>query len=377
MNKKPYGPVPVSRIKPEAKTIFEALAAGRPVHISRYGQVVAVIDPPATIPRELLAEYALGDHVGFPELTATEINQGAPASAILGVVAQGPRYVTRKHRVRGFLRRVTDSDLVTSEPSDEQLAERERRLAEYLKTHPDTDIAALANYGDQVDQELGISQSETDVRPQDLLGVEGSQRLLESIKEVSRQFAVNAGDLVGTSPRVLSGRDEIVSEFESLTTEAIAGVAGAVLHGVAQRTKVHEVEAIRLQGIEHRAELALSRLESGTIVDAEGTDIGPSPADAALAADLALPIEDLNLSVRSYNCLKREGIHTVGELVARSEQDLLDIRNFGAESIEDVKQKLTDMGLALRDSPAGFDPSSAVDSFTGDEYESYVETEQY
>ena len=50
----------------------------------------------------------------------------------------------------------------------------------------------------------------------------------------------------------------------------------------------------------------------------------------------------------------------MGELVARSEQDLLDIRNFGAKSIEEVKQKLVDMGLALKDSPPGFDPSSAV-----------------
>ena len=75
-------------------------------------------------------------------------------------------------------------------------------------------------------------------------------------------------------------------------------------------------------------------------VEAEGIDIGPSPTDAALAADLALPIEELDLTVRSYNCLKREGIHTVGELVARSEADLLDIRNFGAKSIDEVKVKL-------------------------------------
>ena len=112
-------------------------------------------------------------------------------------------------------------------------------------------------------------------------------------------------------------------------------------------------------------------------VDAEGIDVGPSPTDAALAADLALPIEDLNLTVRSYNCLKREGIHTVGELMSRSEQDLLDIRNFGAKSIEEVKQKLIDMGLALKDSPPGFDPSSAVDNYAPDEDDSYVETEQY
>ncbi|HEY0716295.1 MAG TPA: DNA-directed RNA polymerase subunit alpha C-terminal domain-containing protein, partial [Streptosporangiaceae bacterium] len=90
-----------------------------------------------------------------------------------------------------------------------------------------------------------------------------------------------------------------------------------------------------------------------------------------------LPIEDLNLTVRSYNCLKREGIHSVGELVSRSEQDLLDIRNFGAKSIEEVKQKLIDMGLALKDSPPGFDPSAVVDNYGADEDDSYVETEQY
>jgi DNA-directed RNA polymerase subunit alpha len=92
---------------------------------------------------------------------------------------------------------------------------------------------------------------------------------------------------------------------------------------------------------------------------AEGIEIGPSPTDAALAADMALPIEDLDLTVRSYNCLKREGIHTVGELVARSEADLMDIRNFGAKSIDEVKAKLLELGLSLKDSPVGFDPLAA------------------
>ena len=88
---------------------------------------------------------------------------------------------------------------------------------------------------------------------------------------------------------------------------------------------------------------------------AEGIEIGPSPTDAAAAADMALPIEDLELSVRSYNCLKREGIHSVGEIVGRSEADLMDIRNFGAKSIDEVKDKLGELGLARKDSPPGYD----------------------
>ena len=93
-------------------------------------------------------------------------------------------------------------------------------------------------------------------------------------------------------------------------------------------------------------------------VEAEGIEIGPSPTDAALAADLALPVEELQLTIRSYNCLKREGIHTVGELVARSEADLLDIRNFGAKSITEVKEKLSGLGLNLKDSPLEYDPTA-------------------
>jgi len=112
-------------------------------------------------------------------------------------------------------------------------------------------------------------------------------------------------------------------------------------------------------------------------VDAEGIEIGPSPVDAQLAADLALPIEDLQLTVRSYNCLKREGIHSVGELIARSEADLLDIRNFGQKSIDEVKAKLAGMGLALKDSAPGFDPSTVVDSYNEDADQTYAEDEQY
>jgi DNA-directed RNA polymerase subunit alpha len=112
-------------------------------------------------------------------------------------------------------------------------------------------------------------------------------------------------------------------------------------------------------------------------VEAEGIDIGPSPVDEQLAQDLATPVEDLALTVRSYNCLKREGIHTVGELISRSEQDLLDIRNFGAKSIDEVKAKLHEMGLSLKDSAPGFDPATALAAYDDEDDQSFAEDEQY
>jgi len=64
--------------------------------------------------------------------------------------------------------------------------------------------------------------------------------------------------------------------------------------------------------------------------------------------ELDRPIEDLDLSVRSYNCLKRQGVNTIGQLTECSENDLLNIRNFGAKSIEEVKDKLQQAGLGLK-----------------------------
>jgi len=84
--------------------------------------------------------------------------------------------------------------------------------------------------------------------------------------------------------------------------------------------------------------------------DAQALLLGPAPEDVAQASALAMPIEEMDLSVRSYNCLKREGVGTVGDLIQRTEQDLLDIRNFGQKSIDEVKAKLQAMGLGLRES---------------------------
>ena len=78
-----------------------------------------------------------------------------------------------------------------------------------------------------------------------------------------------------------------------------------------------------------------------------GLDLGPEQGEDEVSGVLAQPIEDMDLTVRSYNCLKREGVTTVGELIQKSEDDLLEIRNFGQKSIDEVKAKLEDMGLGL------------------------------
>ena len=87
----------------------------------------------------------------------------------------------------------------------------------------------------------------------------------------------------------------------------------------------------------------------GELAETAGLTVGPAPSETTLSGDLALTIEDLNLSVRSYNCLKREGINSVGELVQKSEAELMDIRNFGQKSIDEVKAKLDELGLNLRE----------------------------
>jgi carbon monoxide dehydrogenase subunit G len=68
--------------------------------------------------------------------------------------------------------------------------------------------------------------------------------------------------------------------------------------------------------------------------------------------DLGQPIEELGLSLRSYNSLRREGVHTVGGLSSRTREDLLAIDHIGPASVEEIKQKLADRGLTLADSPA-------------------------
>jgi DNA-directed RNA polymerase subunit alpha len=72
------------------------------------------------------------------------------------------------------------------------------------------------------------------------------------------------------------------------------------------------------------------------------------PMDPDTAKLMSMPIEDLELSVRPYNCLKRAGIHTVGDLVKKTEDEVVAVKNFGRKSLDEVKEKLAAHGLSLR-----------------------------
>jgi DNA-directed RNA polymerase subunit alpha len=74
---------------------------------------------------------------------------------------------------------------------------------------------------------------------------------------------------------------------------------------------------------------------------------GVPEVESAAARQLQTRIEDLDFSVRTANCLRREGITTVGELVERTDADLMAIRNFGRKSLQEIKEKLASMELAL------------------------------
>ncbi|MGQ0830450.1 MAG: DNA-directed RNA polymerase subunit alpha [Microthrixaceae bacterium] len=80
----------------------------------------------------------------------------------------------------------------------------------------------------------------------------------------------------------------------------------------------------------------------------QGLELGEMATVTAGSPDLDLPIEDLDLSERPRNCLKRAQVNSIGELLLKTEDDLLAITNFGQKSLDEVIEKLNERGLALR-----------------------------
>lgn len=86
----------------------------------------------------------------------------------------------------------------------------------------------------------------------------------------------------------------------------------------------------------------------GLTDDAKDAEIMVEKEEDKKEKVLEMTIEELDLSVRSYNCLKRAGINTVQELITKTEEDMMKVRNLGRKSLEEVQEKLEELGLGLR-----------------------------
>jgi DNA-directed RNA polymerase subunit alpha len=170
-----------------------------------------------------------------------------------------------------------------------------------------------------VERGVGYRAADRNKKPRDPIGVIPVDSIFSPVRRVS--YAVE-----NTRVEQMTDRDRLILDVESdgsVTPREALASAGSTL-----------LELVNLF-----ADLA----------ETQGLAIGPAEDESLISGEMATTIEELNLSVRSYNCLKREGINTVGDLVQRSEQELMDIRNFGAKSIDEVKAKLEELGLGLRE----------------------------
>ena len=170
-----------------------------------------------------------------------------------------------------------------------------------------------------VERGVGYRAAEQNKKPRDPIGVIPVDSIFSPVRRVT--YAVEA-----TRVEQMTDRDRLILDVQ---TDGSVSPREAVASG---GTTLVELASL-----------------FGDLSESPGLSLGPAEGEAEMAGDLALPIEELNLSVRSYNCLKREGLNTVGELVQRTEQELTDIRNFGQKSIDEVKSKLDELGLGLRE----------------------------
>jgi DNA-directed RNA polymerase subunit alpha len=189
--------------------------------------------------------------------------------------------------------------------------------------NPDLHVATLGKGGSlememNVERGVGYRMADKNKNPRDPIGVIPVDSIFSPVRRVS--YAVE-----NTRVEQMTDRDRLILDVEtdgSITPrEALASAGGTLL------------ELVQL---------------FGDLADAQSMQVGPAEDDS-MPSDYAITVEELNLSVRSYNCLKREGINTVGDLVEKSEAELMDIRNFGQKSIDEVKAKLEELGLGLRE----------------------------
>jgi DNA-directed RNA polymerase subunit alpha len=170
-----------------------------------------------------------------------------------------------------------------------------------------------------VERGVGYRPADQNKKPRDPIGVVPVDSIFSPVSRVS--YSVEA-----TRVEQMTDRDKLILDVETngaVTPREAVSSAGTTL--------------VEIAGL------------FSEMSESPGLSLGPAEGEAQPTGELALPIEELSLSVRSYNCLKRETVNTVADLVQKTEQELMDIRNFGQKSIDEVKAKLEELGLSLRE----------------------------
>ncbi len=190
--------------------------------------------------------------------------------------------------------------------------------------NPEHHIATVSDDGSLVmeitlDKGRGYVSAEKNKRPDDVIGVIPVDSIFTPVKKVN--YVVEH-----TRVGQFTDYDRLVLE---IWTDG----------------SIDPVEALSLSAKILSAHLALFINLSDKVNDAE---IMVEKEEEAKDKLLEMNIEELDLSVRSYNCLKRAGINTVEELIKKTEEDMMKVRNLGRKSLEEVQIKLAALGLSLR-----------------------------
>ena len=198
--------------------------------------------------------------------------------------------------------------------------------AEVEIINPDLLIATLSN-GGVLDMTMTVSNGrgyvdgkENAKRVADVIGAIGIDSLYSPIERVS--YEVESA-CVGQSDNYDKLTLNVWTNGSVKPEEAVARAAKIIMDHFEVITDLHN----------------LTGLES-VLADKE---------EDSVAKTLETPIEELDLSVRAYNCLKRDAIHTLQDLTAKSESEMMKIRNLGKKSLKEVLDKVREMGLKFRD----------------------------
>jgi DNA-directed RNA polymerase subunit alpha len=194
--------------------------------------------------------------------------------------------------------------------------------------NPDLELAQLAKDGKlemtlTIGRGRGYVPAELNRGPETTIGVIPIDSIFSPVRRVA--YDVEAAR-VGQRTDYDKLRLDVTTDGSIEPREAIGQAAHILIRQLAIFTDLENIDDLRAQGAE---------------------EVGAEAPSGAGAME-NFPIEELELGVRSYNCLKRVGIETIGDLVSKSENELAAIPNFGKKSIEEVKETLAAQGLNLR-----------------------------